>query len=60
MLVRLIRHLLNHHELYSRMMLGELHLLTLLWNAYQRSPGRNSCRATCIKLFDMLLESSTN
>jgi|JI6StandDraft_1071083.scaffolds.fasta_scaffold01808_22 hypothetical protein len=41
------------------MMLTELHLLTFLWNAYQQSVARSSCKATCLRLFDMLLESST-
>lgn len=60
LLVKLIRFLLDRSELYSKMMLVELRLLTLLWNAYEQQPARSSCKATCLRLFDMLLESSTD
>jgi hypothetical protein len=51
--------MLNQHELYSGLLLVELKLVTFLWNFYSKEVARSSCKSICLKLFDMLLESST-
>jgi hypothetical protein len=40
-------------------LLVELKLVTFLWNFYSKEVARSSCKSICLKLFDMLLESST-
>lgn len=52
---KLLKYLLTKTEIYTNMLM-DLRIVTFLWNAYKGK--RCSMRATCLKIFEMLLESS--